>query len=244
MTQEEKYLLFEDYLAGDLSKEAAVDFEAQLSADSELANELEAYKNISKFLESEFSEEKKAFTTNLEAISNEHFNKKEEKRETKVIRFRPWQYAAAASIVILIGVYVFSFSGTPAYQDYAIYETVSLVERGEGEELLLKAQNAYNSKNFQEAEALFKEVLKTGADNAEVQFYLGRSLLEVNKFKEADAVFETLSKGNSAYKYEARWYQALGKLKNLDYKGCEEILKTIPKEAGMYRQARKLLRKL
>ena len=104
-----------------------------------------------------------------------------------------------------------------------------LTVRGTQDELLTKAENSFNNKNFTEAETYFTQLLNIESENQEFQLYKAISEIELNKFSEAEALLKQISKGNSVFKNKATWYLALSKLKQEDYKTCSEILKTIPK---------------
>src|SRR3989304_1996328 len=102
---DERYILFENYLSNELSAEEKTNFEKQLEEDSEFASTFEIFKELNLHLENKFgnANELKAFKKNLKSISKGHFKTK----KSKVVAFKPWQYAIAASIVILVGLFVF-----------------------------------------------------------------------------------------------------------------------------------------
>jgi len=238
---EEKYILFEQYLQGELTDEARLDLEKQLSEDSELASELETFKEVQAQLEAKFGfdAERKAFEENLKAISDEHF--KPEK--IKVISMKPWMYMVAASVVLLVGLFLFNPTSKPNFEDYNQYENAYLTERGEGVANLKQAETAFNAKNYKAAIPLFEAVLKENK-SAEIQYFYGISLLENNQIKQAEAVFNEIKSGNSIYKNKAIYALALAKLKQKEYQSCKEILLTIPSDYEHYDQVQELLDKL
>lgn len=238
---EEKYILFEQYLQGELSEQARLDFEKQLSEDVELASELEIFREVQEQLEVRFGfeTERKAFEENLKAISNQHF--KAEK--PKVISMRTWSYLAAASVVFLCGLFLFNPTSKPGFEDYNQYENAYLTERGEGIENLKQAETAFNAKNYKAAIPLFESVLKENK-TAEIQYFYGVSLLENNQIKPAESVFNEIKSGNSIYKNKAIYALALAKLKQKDYQSCKQILLTIPADFENFSQVQELLDKL
>src|SRR5690606_27153121 len=183
-----------------------------------------------------------AFQNNLKSISNTYFETQEASK--KVIRFKPWQYAMAASVILLIGITLFNKLSSPVYGDYANYDSISLTVRGNQDGLLKTAENAFNKKDFAKAEVAFKELLLTDEKNAELQFYRGVTNIELNNFAMADWLLKGLKEGNSVYKNKATWYLALSKLKQKQYDASLEILKTIPEDADDYKAAQKLISKL
>ena len=156
-----------------------------------------------------------------------------------------YKFAIAASVALLLGFFVFNqFSGEPNYSDFANYDQISLTVRGTSDALLNEAETAFNSKNYEQAEQLFNQILEEDSSNTEIQFYKSITLIETNQFSEADELLKGISEGNSIYKNKATWYLALSKLKQDNLEGCKNILKNIPEDAEDYKQAQKLLNKL
>ncbi|WP_372757236.1 tol-pal system YbgF family protein [Mariniflexile sp.] len=242
--EEQDYIVFENYLLEALSEAEKNAFEARLNTDTKFKESFNTYKELSSFLKNKFENESAstAFQENLKSISNNYFGN--QKTSKKIIKFKPWQYAVAASIALLIGIVMFNNFSTPVYSDYANYESISLTVRGGQDGLLKTAENAFNTKDFAKAEIAFKELLITDENNTELQFYRGVTNIELNNYALADWLLKGLKEGNSVYKNKATWYLALSKLKQKDYDATLEILKTIPKEAEDYEAAQKLINKL
>lgn len=240
----QNYILFESYLSGTLTEDEIVSFENKLKNNAPFNTEFNTYKELSGFLEHKFRREEAstAFQKNLKNISNTYFEKLETPK--KSIKFKPWQYVIAASLVLFFGIQFFNSLATPTYAKYTSYDTISLTVRGSQNELLTNAEEAFNNKNFTEAETYFTQLLETDSNNNELKLYKAFSQIELNKYNEADAILNTLSKGNSVYKNKAAWYLALSKLKQKNHEASIEILKTIPKDADNYKNAKKLLKKL
>lgn len=238
---EKKYILFDQYLQGELTNEARLDFERQLSGNLELASELATFKEVQVQLETKFGFEadRKAFEENVKTISEKHFKAD----KSKVISIEPWMYLVAASMLLLLGLFLFNPGAKPGFGEYNQYENAYLTERGEGVANLKQAETAFNAKDYKAAIPLFEAILKENK-NAEIQYFYGVSLLENNQIKQAEAVFNEIKSGNSIYKNKAIWSLALAKLKQKDYKGCKEILLTIPSDYENYDKVQELLDKL
>lgn len=242
--KEEEFTFFEAYLSEELSEEERLSFENRLNKEHELSVAFNNYKELYGFLEHKFTTEKatEALRENINEISEGYFTNK---KKTRVIKFKPWQYAAAASVVLFLGITMFNnFGGNPVYSDFAVHEALSLTERGNQNQLYLNAEQAFNTNNYEQAEQLFSEILITNPNMVEVKLYKAISLIEINKFTAADKILLGISNQNSAYKYSATWYLALSKLKQKEYAKCKAILNEIPKDADWYEKALKLLRKL
>ena len=238
--KEEKYIVFDQYLQGELSDEARLDFEKQLSENEELASEFETFKEVQIQLETkfDFAADREAFTANLKVISKEHFKAD----KSKVISIKPWAYLVAASVAILFGLFLFNPSD-PNFEDYNQYENAYLTERSGGGDNLKKAEEAFNAKNYKAAIPFFEAILRENK-TVEVQYFYGVSLLENNQIKQAEAVFNEIKSGNSIYKNKAIYGLALIKLKQKNYKACKEILLTIPSDYENYDKVQELLDKL
>jgi len=237
---EERYILFGQYLENELSAEEKTNFEKQLVEDQELATAFETFKELNLHLENKFGNapELKAFKKNLKSISKEHFKTK----KTKVVALKPWQYAIAASVAILAGLFFFQ-NINPSFEDYDNPEMATFTERGDVNENLKMAQDAFNAKNYKAAIPYFEGVLKEKR-SPEIQYFYSVSLLEDNQFQKAEANLLELKSGNSIYKTKSTWYLALSKLKQKDYKSCKEILLTIPDDFEDYDKVQELLNEL
>ncbi|MFV7234036.1 tetratricopeptide repeat protein [Flavobacterium sp. ZB4R12] len=236
---EERYIVFDQYLQDELSAEEKVKFENQLSEDPELASAFDTFKELNLHLENKFgnADEFDSFKENLKSISDAHFKAS----KPKVIGFKPWIYLVAASVAVLIG--LFLFNPNPNFEDFNQYENAYFTERGDVDKNLKQAGETFNAKNYKAAIPFFEAVLKE-KKTPEIQYFYGISLLEVNQIQEAEAVFNELKAGTSIYKNKAIWSLALSKLKQKDYKSCKEILLTIPSDYEDYDQVQELLKEL
>lgn len=236
---EERYIEFDQYLQNEMSVEEKLNFEKQLSEDAELASALDIFKEMQGQLENKFGHEneRNAFKENLKTISKSHFKSS----KPKVIAFKPMYYAVAASVAVLIGLFV--FNQNPNFEDYNQPENASFTERGDVNINLKQAEVAFNAKKYKEAISLFELVLNS-TKTPEIQYFYGISLLENDRIQAAEAVFNELKSGNSIYKNKAIWSLALSKLKQKDYDSCKAILLTIPEDFEDYDQVQELLNEL
>lgn len=235
---EEVYIKFENYLSNQLSLDEKTAFEKQLQTDADLREKFEIFKETNQFLQHKFSSQTADFKANLKSISDENFSKK-----PKVIAFKPWYFAVAASVALFMGMLFFMQNNNPKFEDYNQYETATFTERGNIIKDLKQAQDAFNAKKYAEAIPLFESVLKS-YPRPEIQYFYGISLLEESRFQDCEKVFNVLKSGNSIYKYNAVLGLALSKLKQKDYKSCKEVLLTIPPDFESYNRVQKLLKEL
>jgi hypothetical protein len=238
---EERYILFDQYLQDELSGEEKINFEKQLFSDPEFEKAFETFKGLNVYLENKFgnADEFDTFKENLNSIATAHFKT----NKPKVIAFKPWRYMVAASMVLLFGLFFLMQYPNPNFEDYNQHENAYFIERGDVNKELKLAQESFNAKEYKKAIPLFVAVLKN-KKTPEIQFFYGIALLEDNKFQAAEVVFNDLKSGNSIYKNKAVWYLALSKLKQKNYKGCKEMLKTIPADYEDFDQVQELLKEL
>lgn len=239
---EEFYISFESYLNNEMSQAEKQLFEQRLNSDNQFRESFNLYKETTALLENKFDSKTIDFKENLKSISKSYFSEKEEDK-SRVINFKPFYYAIAASVVLAFGTWFMMMQETPEYGDFNQHENAYFTERGSIIKNLRLAQNAFNEKNYKGAIENFEIVLKD-YDKPEVRFFYGISLLEENRYAEAEINFTTIQKGTSVYKDKATWYLALSKLKQNQFEACKNYIKQIPEDAEDYAKAQKLLNKL
>lgn len=245
--EELRYIEFESYLKNELTEIEKIAFEEKLQSDADFKQEFEIYKALetslsSKFKNEESEQELRKTLTNL----GTQFIKEEvsTKKKSKVISlFNYKKLMVAASIALLIGFFIFK-NGNPVYSDFANHTNLEFTVRGDNNQTITNAETAFNAKNYKTAFAQLTVLEAQFPNDIEIQLYKGICLLEMDKFSQAETIFETISKGNSAFLTKATWYKALSYLKQEQFEACKNTLKTIPESAEEYTQAKKLLRKL
>ncbi len=233
---------FDAYLQNNLSAQEIIEFEKKLASDAQFQQNFVLYKDVSEVLENRFSKDRKEFVDTVKQIGSTYHTSG--KKLGKTIRLRPWHYAVAASIVLLIGLFLFNESGTPMYSDYAPSYEISLSVRGESEASIKNAEKAFNEKDFLGAITQFNKILEDDPDNIEVNYYKAVAFIEVEQYAEADKLLASIAKGNSAFVNKAKWMASLSKLKQGDYKGTKELLREIDSDSEYYSKAQKLLKQL
>jgi tetratricopeptide (TPR) repeat protein len=246
--EEQDYIQFEAYLVGDLSEEDLLAFNMRLESDPEFNKSFEIYKDLSSNLEHQIANEREIFDfkANLDVISSQHFNAIHD--EELVIKPSPksnfYKYAVAASVVVLLGFFVFNQFGGPKYDDYNNFDPISLTVRSSDDSNFSKGEQSFNAKNYKEAIKAFNLILEDDFTNLEIQLYKSMALVETNRFEEAEILLRKITNGNSAYQNKAKWILALNYLKQDKESECIKVLKTIPQDAEDYKTAQELLEKL
>lgn len=248
------------YEEGLMAAEEQQAFETVLKTDAELQEQVALYREVDTTLEQEYApdEQRQQLQGTLQGMRQEFFGataKAPSGEQTvtapppttaKVVPFKRYIGVAAAVAAMLIVVLIVwnPFAGD-LYERYSATQMVAQVERGNHiDTVLQKATLAFNNKEFTEAAVLLAEVVQTQPDNSYAQFYFGVALLQTNQLPLARAVFEKLIKGESAFKYEATFYEALSYLKEKDKDAAKDWLERIPADAANYAKAQELMRKL
>ncbi len=235
---EEIYIRFESYLDNEMTSDEKSNFENQLKTDSQLEESFELYKEATQFLAHKFDAKTINFKQNLESISKENFA---DKQKAKVIAFKPWYYAAAASLVIGFGLW-FMNQGNPNYSDYNQHETAMFLERSEANVNLKEAQEAFNGKKYPQAIVAFEKI--GNAKSPETDYFFAIALIETRNYTKAEKLLKIIKDGTSVYNTKALWYLALSNLKQENFDQCKLYLKEIPIDAEDYDKAQELLKKL
>jgi cytochrome c-type biogenesis protein CcmH/NrfG len=239
---EEIYLSFDRYLAHEMPADERVAFELQLRSDTALAEKLRIYQEVQEIVGPRYQREEQeiAFRKNLALIGHEELVEK----TGRTVKVNWYVWAVAASIALICAFFFYTSYSTPEYSDYAHYEPLALVERGNEDASILKAQQAFNTQQYAEAVEAINALLKQYDKNDALKIYKGISLLELDRVAEANSLFTEVSNSSSIYKDKALWMLALSALKQKDYKTSEDFLKKIPAGSSEYKQAQDLLDKL
>jgi len=245
--KKERYIAFDDYLNKELSASEVISFEEKLNSDDDFRQEFKIYKALEISLTSKFKNEKeeKELRNTISKLGSKYIKTEDSiKKKGKIISlFNYKQLMVAASIALLVGFFLFN-NGEPVYSNFSNHNALELVVRGDNNEAIVKAQDAFNSKNYETALQQLTVLSETYTNDTEIELYKGICFLELNIYVEADLIFDAISDGNSAFVHTASWYKALSMLKQGQFEACKYVLQTIPKSADEYNQAQKLLKKL
>lgn len=233
------------YAEGSMTAEERTAFEAALASDEALRRQLSLYREVHGSLQQHFgaNEQHEQLQGTLHSLRGEFFNGSAQ--PGKVVSMKRWLRGAVAVAAVLIAVvFVWQYMQPDLFEKYSENNMV-LAERGEqAEGLLLNAETAFNKKDYSLAAQLLAQVRQKDTANSFVNFYYGISLLQTNRIAQATEIFNQLYAGQSAFKFEAAFYQALRFLKEDNTSMCKEWLKKIPADALTYNKAQELLEKL
>ena len=219
-------------------KEQRVLFE-KIKTDPELKDAYAFRLNLAAALKNNRAKEIKGKTSNWDREAEN------EKPTAKVKSISNWmKYAAAASIICLIGIFYWTNHQTPEPENSlalfeANFKTAKVdIERDNVDKEINPAFIYYSNKEFEKAIAAFQEI-----DSEDAKFYLSNSFLALNEPQKA---ITTLQQYNGAkFETEVEWLIALANLKLGNKKQTKEILENLTKTKGAYsHKARKLLESL
>jgi len=234
------------YAEGDMNADERSAFEAALASNESLRQQLALYQEVHTSLQQHVSADaqRDQLQHTMQSLRGEFFSAGA--KPGKVISMKRYLLGAAAAAAILIAVIMM---WPPDKADlYAAFSETSMPpgsERGvAADTMLTRATEAFNKKDYATAIILFQRVKQQDTTDNFVNFYYGVALLQAGHLPEARAVFNQLYAGQSAFVYEAAWYQALGYLKEGNEALCREWLKKIPADVPEYKKAQELLMKL
>jgi tetratricopeptide (TPR) repeat protein len=150
---------------------------------------------------------------------------------------------AAASVALLVAaLWIFS-PKEDLYAAYSKHAPLELTVRGAQDADKTTAERAFQQKDFAKALSALQQL--NAADNQPIyQLYVGICLIELNRSAEARAMLQPIATGQSAFKGEAVWYQALSYLREGKEAAAGDLLRTIAPTDSRYRQAKELMGKM
>lgn len=240
---------FEDiarYEAGDMDAATKAAFEASLAADAALQQQLALYKEVNASLQQHFNTGgQQQLQQTFAALRKEYFQAPEQTtaKVFPIKRYlRPIMGMAAAAIIAIC---IWQPWQPDLFTSYSRTEMIANVERGDNADTLLQhATRAFNQSDFKTAASLLEKTVQLQPQNSFASFYYAVALTQLNEMSKARPVFEILYNGSSAFKYDAAFYMALSYVKENNKAEAKKWLRQIPQDAGIYRKATALSKKL
>jgi len=172
---------------------------------------------------------------------------KQDEKQVVVRSITPY-LAIAASILILVGLYIFYDKSKPAtYTQIALqyYNLPGSPEYSMGLEQIhwQKGIELYTNKDFKQAAHEWVQITDA---NPEVKYYLAHCYFNLKEYNQATSLFKELSEGTSVYSYPSDWYIVLSLLSNGDIEQATDVIEKIiaAKEHPYYSQTSDLKAKI
>jgi hypothetical protein len=234
------------YVEGDMTADERSAFEAMLASNESLRRQLALYQEVNTSLQQHFNPDgqRNQLQGTLQSLRGDFFGAASQ--PAKVVAFKRYLRGAVAVAAILIAV-VFAWQPwKPAlFEKFSETSMVAPAERGNNaDNVLQQAAAAFNKKEYSTAVTRLQQARAQDTANSYINFYYGVALLKSGHLPEARAIFDQLYSGQSAFKFEAAFFQALGYLKENNKMECREWLQKIPADAINYEKAQALLKKL
>ncbi len=210
MNKEEQQLQIDRYLLDEMGLQEKTDFENRLQEDEALAETFKHQRAI--FLASQ-QEGRDQLKKELQSWDNEQDMEREP--DIKMFSSR-WKIAATIAVLAISSIiYFLAVRQTPdsLYDQYfePLPNAMVRIERGERDTTDMKkeAMIHYEEGAYENAATTLEKIL-TKTPDAEVQLYLGISLMALEEYTRAAETMESMSKSDNADYEEARqWYLSL-----------------------------------
>ncbi len=232
----------ESYIYSKLSNEELASFEAELTSNQKLMDEIKLIKNIDLALS---ETDVMQLRNNLQNIAGEIVTNKQTERSFagKFKGKRIVLSTVAASLILLLGITGLlsrQSSQEDVYQKfYDKYEATGIVRSANltANQTLTEALQKFENQDYNAAIDLFSEVINRDQNNMVGHFYTGVSLQETGKYQNAIKEYETvIVDKDNLFTEQAEWYIGLCYLQTNENKKAYKQFKKIAKNEGFYQQ--------
>ena len=234
----------EDYFTGRLSQQEKLEFEDKCASDPAFAAEVAFYISVRDKMKQELQDQKKKGFDEL-------YVQLSKQPKPLIRKIYPYIAAAAACLILFVGWRI--FFGSPSMQNIAdnyIREnlsTLSVTMGGQQDQLRLGIA-AFNNGNYSEAEQLFTSAATANPSNPEPVQYLGQVYLVTERYNEAIAEFDKLSKNAALFANPGLFYKAVALMKRAgkgDKEQARQILLQVAQQRLVgYKEAEAWLKKI
>lgn len=241
----------EGYLYNELPEDKMAAFEAGLSSNQGLAEEMNLVKETDRALQ---ESDIMRLRSNLQGIAGDIAAQKQGQRSfaAKTVARKILVSSVAASLVLALGIAGLlsrqPSSGEIYRKFYSTYQTAG-ISRSAGtatDQTMALALQKYNSREYGAALDLLRQVLAGNPNHAAGHFYAGAAFQETGKYPNAIKEYETvITDKDNLFTEQARWYTALCYLRTGENKKAYAQLKGIAKNDGFYQlKAQAILKKI
>lgn len=231
--------LITKYFENTLSDREKLLFEKELSENESFRSEFEFQKELQNAIQVSERRKIKQKIQRFESAPN-----------SSVFQFRRYlKYAAILITLVSVGIYFFMNQNSSEHLYATYYEAypnteISVTRSNTDKKSSLEdAFVAYDLNNYEKANQLFDETLKTNESDY-IRFYKALCLMELNQHKEALKVFESINPSSNYYD-KFLWFKALSLIKlNNKAEAKLNLEKLVSKGSFKFNEAEELLSKL
>lgn len=239
----------EDYLNDEMDESSRKAFEAQLSSDQALQQELALQQTLRAGIRDKGNQ---LLKQKLKGFHQEEINNTSDSDSAKVIPLsrRPIVRIMAAAVTLLLVALAYYLFQAPVddadlfasnYEPYAI----SLVQRGTGQDQLTTADELYRNGQYQKALDLLETLAPEISATPKVSMALAICYIETDQLEKAKSQLNGLY-DNPLYQDKVQWYLALIALKNKQTETAKAELEKLSQDqnSNYQNRAKSLLQKL
>jgi len=241
----------EGYIYDELSEEEMASFEAELTANKGLAEEIELVRNVDRAIA---ENDVMSLRNNLQDIAGSIAAEKQTQQSVfnRFIARKVIISSVAASLILLLGItglLTRQASEDKLYQKfYAAYQTTG-INRSAGLAAnpdMSAALQKFDNKEYANAAELFQKVINQNPHDPAASFYAGAALQEIGKYPNAiNRYMAVIENKDNMFFEQAQWYIGLCYLQTNDTKKAYKHFKKIAENQGFYQEkAQAIIRKM
>lgn len=238
------------YHEGALTETERLAFESDLESDADLLAAYDLYRQGNEAIEWQIGE---SLREQMQGWAQEDQRSAAPPKTGKVVAFRQIRWAAAAAVVLLLGLwFVFDQGGSPDNAElfasyYQAPDASGLRGQNASDNPLMTGLKLLEEGKGDDARAYFEQLLAGAPDNAEYQYYLGHAAMLQKDWAAAEKAFTSVeTAATTVLAHKAAWNKALTLLAANRMPELKTQLESIRKDGdhGFYTQAGELLEEL
>lgn len=241
----------EGYIYNELSEEEMASFEAELTANKGLAEEIELVRNVDMAIA---ENDVMSLRNSLQDIAGSIAAEKQTQQSVfnRFIARKVIISSVAASLILLLGItglLTRQASEDKLYQKfYAAYQTTG-INRSAGSvtnQNMVVALQKFDNQDYENAIELFQKVIAQNPNDPAASFYAGAALQEIGKYPTAiNRYLAVIEDKDNMFFEQAQWYIGLCYLQTNETKKAYKHFKKIAENQGFYQdKAQAIIRKM
>ncbi|MBL7969490.1 MAG: tetratricopeptide repeat protein [Prolixibacteraceae bacterium] len=243
----------EGYIYNELSEEEMASFEAEFTANKDLADEIQLVRNVDRAIaENDVMNLRNSLRNIAGSIAAE--KQTQQSIFNRFIARKVIISSVAASLILLLGItglLTRQASDEKLYQKfYAAYQTTginrSAVAGSVTNQNMTTALQLFDNKDYENAAELFNKVIAQNPNDPAASFYAGAALQQIGKYPNAiNRYMAVIENRDNMFFEQAQWYIGLCYLQTNETKKAYKQFKKIAENQGFYQEkAQAIIRKM